>query len=179
MTAPFNPSFVVPVGVGALLLWRFYSRVRRMVGRQRLSHVRPWITVSVFPVLAVVLAAVSIAQPMSPVALAAGVVAGVCLGIYGLRVTRFEKTPAGLFYTPSAHVGIALSLVLFGRIIYRLIQIYGSSGPVGEPQINYATTPLTLLIFGTLAGYYVTYAVGLLRWRRECSKPVNLRQSGP
>ncbi len=26
-------------------------------------------------------------------------------------------------------------------------------------------SPLTLAIFGTLAGYYVTYAIGLLRWR--------------
>jgi hypothetical protein len=25
-------------------------------------------------------------------------------------------------------------------------------------------TPLTLLLVGTLAGYYWTYAVGLLRW---------------
>ena len=25
-------------------------------------------------------------------------------------------------------------------------------------------TPLTLVILGTLAGYYCTYAVGLLRW---------------
>jgi hypothetical protein len=178
MTAPFNPSSVVPIGVGALLLWRFYSRVRRMVGRQRLSNVRPWITVCVFPVLTVLLVAASIAQPMSPVSLAAGVVAGVCLGVYGLRLTRFEKTTEGLFYTPSAHLGIALSLLLFGRIIYRLIQVYGLSGSVASPQISYTTTPLTLLIFGTLAGYYVTYAVGLLRWQRESSKSVGADGQG-
>jgi hypothetical protein len=171
VTAPFNPSLVVPISVGALILWRFYSRVRRMVGRQRLSKVRPWITVGVFPVLTVLLAAPSITQPMSPLALAAGVAVGICLGVYGLRVTRFENTPQGLFYTPSAHVGIALSLLLMGRIIYRLVQLYGSSGSLAGPQINYATTPLTLVIFGTLAGYYVTYAVGLLRWQRESSRP--------
>jgi hypothetical protein len=173
MAAPFNPSLVVPVGIGALVLWRFYSRVRRMVGRQRLSSLRPWITVSVFPILTVLLVSVSIAQPMSPLALAGGIVVGVCLGAYGLRKTRFEKTPQGLFYTPNAHLGVALSLLLLGRIIYRLIQVYlaaeSAAGPQG-PQLNSATTPLTLLIFGTLAGYYFTYAVGLLRWQRECSK---------
>ena len=26
---------------------------------------------------------------------------------------------------------------------------------------------LTLLIFATLASYYVSYAIGLLRWRRQ------------
>jgi hypothetical protein len=170
MAAPFNPSSVVPIGIGALVLWRFYSRVRRMVGRQQLSNVRPWITVFAFPILTVFLAIASVAQPMSPLALAAGLLAGVCLGIYGLRKTRFEKTQQGLFYTPNAHLGVALSLLLMGRIIYRLIQVYTASGSAAGPQINYATTPLTLLIFGTLAGYYVTYAVGLLRWRRESSK---------
>jgi hypothetical protein len=182
MAAPFNPSLVVPVGIGALVLWRFYSRVRRMVGRQQLSSIRPWVTVCVFPILTVLLASASIAQPMSPLgtsplprlqsplALAGGVMVGVCLGVYGLRKTRFEKTPQGLFYTPNAHLGVALSALLLGRIIYRLIEVYGASGSTAGPPINSATTPLTLLIFGTLAGYYFTYAVGLLRWQRESSK---------
>ena len=171
MAAPFNPSLLVPVGIGALVLWRMYSRVRRMVGRQQLSSVRPWVTVCAFPILTVLLATASIAQPNSPLALAGGVVVGVCLGVYGLRMTRFEKTPQGLFYTPNAHLGIALSLLLVGRIIYRFIQVYSATGSAGAAQqVNYTTTPLTLLIFGTLAGYYFTYAVGLLRWQREPAK---------
>jgi hypothetical protein len=28
MAVPFNPSLLVPVGVGALVLWRMYSRIR-------------------------------------------------------------------------------------------------------------------------------------------------------
>jgi len=28
-------------------------------------------------------------------------------------------------------------------------------------------SPLTMAIFGTLAGYYVSYAIGLLRWRAQ------------
>lgn len=171
MAAPFNPSLVAPLGFGALILWRSYSRMRRLIGRQRLSKVRPWITVSVFPVLTVLLVTASIGKPTSLLALAAGVAVGLCLGLYGLRVTRFEKTPEGLFYTPSAHVGIALSLLFLGRILYRFVQIYalGASAGVSPGEgshIGYATTPITLLIFGTLAGYYVTYAVGLLRWQR-------------
>jgi hypothetical protein len=171
MAAPLNPSLFVPIGFGALLLWRTYGRIRRMVGRQHLSKVRPWITVAVFPVILALLVTTSLAKPTSLLALAGGAAIGVGLGIYGLRVTRYENTPQGMFYTPSAHVGIALSLLFVGRILYRLVTMYGpSGGPPAGPQIAYATTPLTLLIFGTLAGYYVTYAVGLLRWRHECSK---------
>lgn len=171
MAAPLSPNLLVPIGVGALVLWRSYSRMRRMVGRQHLSKVRPWITVAVLPLITVLLAAASFAQPVSLLALVGGAVIGTGLGIYGLRVTQFENTPEGLFYTPSAHLGIALSLLLVGRILYRLLFMYNVSGlPPAGPQPNYATTPLTLVIFGTLAGYYVTYAIGLLRWRRACSK---------
>jgi hypothetical protein len=168
MTAPFNPSVLAPFAIGALILWRFYSRVRRMVGRQKLSNVRPWITVCVFPLLAVFLAAASYTKPLLLLPLLGGIAVGVALGIYGLRVTRFESAPEGLFYTPSAHVGIALSLLFMGRIIYRLIQLnLNPQLATAGPQANYATTPLTLLIFGLLAGYYVTYAVGLLRWKKS------------
>ena len=38
-----------------LIAWRVYSRFRRLVGRQRLSKVRPWITLAIFPVLLVLL----------------------------------------------------------------------------------------------------------------------------
>ena len=174
VAVPLSPNVLVPIGVGALILWRAYSRIRRMVGRQHLSKVRPWVTVIVFPVILALLGVAVFAKPTSLAALLGGVVIGVSLGIYGLRVTRFENTPQGLFYTPSAHVGIALSLVFIARILYRLFQMYASPGQMYGPypgsspgQMGYATTPLTLLILGTLAGYYVTYAIGLLRWRHS------------
>ena len=169
MATPLSPSLLVPIGVGALVLWRFYSRMRRMVGRQQLSGVRPWITVSILPLIFLLLAVASFAQPTSLLALAGGAVFGIGLGVYGLRVTQFENTPQGLFYTPSAHLGVALSLLLLGRILYRFVLVSSYSGaPPTGPQ--FGTTPVTLVIFGTLAGYYVTYAIGLLRWRRQCTK---------
>ena len=47
MTAPFDASLIAPVAVGALIAWRVYVRMRRMIGRQRLTVVRPWISVIV------------------------------------------------------------------------------------------------------------------------------------
>jgi hypothetical protein len=41
-----------------------------------------------------------------------------------------------------------------------------SANPYADPAAsNFAASPLTLGIFGLLAGYYVTYAIGLVRWR--------------
>ncbi len=107
----------------------------------------------------------SMARPSSTLALAAGSAVGAALGTYGLRLTKFEQTVSGLFYTPNAHLGIALSLLLLGRIAYRASQVYLSAVPPAATGADFVHSALTLLIFGTLAGYYVTYAIGLLRWR--------------
>jgi hypothetical protein len=168
MQSPGHPSLLVSLLIGALVVWRFYSRIRRMVVRQKLSKVRPWITVCALPVVIVLFVAGSIAQPLSVAALLGGAVVGIALGIYGLRLTRFENTPEGLYYTPSAHLGIALSVLLIGRVGYRAMQMYSAAGTSSTPPpVPFTGTPITLLIFGALAGYYVTYAIGLLRWRRS------------
>lgn len=165
-----HPSLLVSILLGALIIWRFYSRIRRMVVRQKLSKVRPWITVCVLPILLIVFAAVSMWHTLDLAALFGGAAVGVGLGVYGLRLTRFETTPQGKYYTPSAHLGIALSAVLIVRIAYRVWQVSASSPDLGmsPPGVGPGTpgSPLTLLIFGTLAGYYVMYAIGLIRWAR-------------
>jgi hypothetical protein len=108
MAAAPHPSLLVSVGVGALVAWRMYSRVRRVIGRQQFSNKRPWITVVLFTLLFGLLMFTSLTQPMNAAALIVGVACGTALGILGLRLTKFEQTPEGLFYTPSAHLGIAL-----------------------------------------------------------------------
>jgi hypothetical protein len=161
-------SLLVPILLGAFIVWRFYSRIRRMVMRQKLSKVRPWITVCVFPILLIVFAVSSLAHPLSLLGLVGGVAVGVGLGLYGLRLTKFETTSEGMFYTPNAHLGIALSALLIGRVGYRFIQMSSSDAWPTQPTISPGNPGswITLLIFGTLAGYYVTYAIGLIRWAR-------------
>jgi len=163
-TAPVHPSLFMSLGIAALVVWRVYARIRRMIGRQKLSRVRPWVTVVVFPLLLAMLAFVSLAHPLNLAALLAGTALGGGLGVYGLRLTRFEATPQGLFYTPSAHLGIALSLLFVGRVVFRLAQVYLMVEMDAQSSADFARSPLTLAIFGTLAGYYVAYAIGLIRW---------------
>jgi hypothetical protein len=163
-----HPSLLVYVGVGALVVWRMYSRTRRVIGRQQLSNNRPWITIVLFTLLLGLLLFTSLAQPMNAAALLVGLACGTALGVLGIRLTKFEQTPEGLFYTPSAHLGIALSALLFGRVAYRMYQTYAIMDQTAPTGLNSVTnSPLTLVIFATLAGYYVAYAIGLLRWRRR------------
>lgn len=166
---PVAPQALITIALLGLIAWRLYRRIRRTIGRQRLSRVRPWVTVVVFPLLVVLLGLASYGRPLATAALGAGVAAGIALGIVGLRLTRFEVLPEGRFYTPSAHLGIALSTLLVCRIVYRFsvrgfpwTSTPGASTVAGTPRG--LPTPLTLLLIGTLAGYYTSYAIGLLRW---------------
>jgi len=154
----------------ALVAWRVYARIRRAVGRQRLTAVRPWITVVVFPLIALLVLLTGVMDPMTGAALAAGAAVGSGLGLYGTRLTRFEATPAGLFYTPNAHLGIALSMLLVLRLGYRFVMLQMNARHLDPQSMQPGSSPLTMAIFGTLAGYYVTYAIGLLRWRAQVSR---------
>jgi cytochrome b561 len=163
-----NPSLVLFVLV-PLIAWRMYRRVRRLIGRQPSIARRHWTASVLFPLVVLLLAMAGLAGPApetSVGALAGGVLAGVALGIVGLRMTRFEVTEQGLFYTPNAHIGVGLSVLLICRVAWRIFQGFeGSFAPESADALG--SSPLTLLVFGMLAGYYATYAIGLLRWRRS------------
>ena len=166
-----HPSMFAMLGIITLVLWRVYSRVRRMVGRQTLRPRRLQITLVVFPLLLAMLMLTSLAHPLNALYVCAGATTGALLGLYGLRLTRFEVTGNGLFYTPNAHLGVALSLVFIGRIIYRLVSLQMVGDSASPPSMTFTGSPLTLLIFAMLAGYYVSYAIGLLRWSRSAITP--------
>jgi hypothetical protein len=148
-----------------LIGWRVYTRFRRMVGRQRLSKVRPWVTLAIYTILIGLLCFATRAHPERLWWLASGLGLGLLLGIFGLKKTRFEPTPEGLFYTPHAHLGIALSLLIVARIAYRVVEVYVIEPTAEHGQADFAHSPLTLTMFGLLTGYYITYAIGLVRWR--------------
>jgi hypothetical protein len=46
-----------------------------------------------------------------------GTVAGVGISVLGYRLTRFEVSGDGKFYTPNACLGIALTLLLVARLL--------------------------------------------------------------
>lgn len=161
-----SASTITLLILAPLLMWRAYSRFKRMVGRQRLSRVRPWITLTIFPMLVILIGLANLSHPERLWLFAVGLAAGGALGIFGLRKTRFERTQSGPCYTPNAHLGIALSLLFVARIIYRIVEVYVIAPEVAHGLGDFARSPLTLAVFGLLAGYYMAYAVGLVRWWR-------------
>ena len=149
----------------ALIGWRIYARLRRNIGRQPFHPGRIKAYVAIFSILSLIFA--FRAADHSPLMLGwlTGVVAGALLGAWGLRLTRFETTAEGRFYTPNGHIGVALSLLFVARLAYRMIAIYSYShlSRAGTPPKAVGESALTYLVFELLASYSIVYYSGALR----------------
>ena len=165
--ATITPAAIAFAVLVPLIAWRLYRRIRRLVGRQKSRAWRHWTAAIFFPAVLALLATTVLSSPLALAALVAGMVTGVALSVWGLRLTRFEVTAEGIFYTPNAYIGIALSLLLVARIAYRLVEVGMAGGLRQAGAQDFARSPLTLVIFGTLAAYYAGYAIGVLRRRQE------------
>lgn len=157
-----TPTTIVAAVAAPFILWRVYARIRRLMTRQRSHLWRHRVAVGLFPLVVIGLAVAALASPLTLAALAAGVAAGAALAVVGLRKTGFERVGDEYYFTPHAGIGIAVSLVFIARMGYRFYEI-SVMGPQANPDLGHS--PLTLLAFGVLAGYYTVYAAGLLRWR--------------
>lgn len=166
-----TPPPLVFAVVIPLIAWRVYKRIRRNIGRQRSRTWRHWAGTVLCPLLLAIVALGAMRSMEAEAALAGGIVGGIGLAIYGLRLTRFEQAGEGFFYTPNPYLGVGLSVLLVGRIVYRFFELYQVQGGMaaGAPP-DFARSPLTLLMVGLVFGYYAAYSLGLLRWRRSSGR---------
>jgi cytochrome b561 len=167
-------SVVIGIVVVALVIWRVASRVRKLTSRQ---PVRIWslrLRIIFLSLVTIVVGIVAARQPLVLASLVGGCAAGVAAGVYGLRGSVFENTADGLFYTPHRGLGGAIAIIFVARIGYRFVRVM-LTGPPSEVMSPIPTdtfhaldlTPLTLGLFGLLAGYIVCYNIGILRWREK------------
>lgn len=146
--------------LGAYFLWRIYRRIRRNIGRQKLQPRRTVFRLVLFGVFSLFIIFAGLQNPRLLVGYAAGILGGAALGFFGLKLTQFETTEEGHFYTSDTRIGVAISLLLAGRIIYRFIVLNSAmaQGAGHPPPMN---SPLTFLIIGLTFGYYIVYYIGL------------------
>ena len=161
--APPNLVFVVLV---PLIAWRIYKRVRRNIGQQRSRLWRHWAGTILCPILLALFALAAMRSRNAELALAGGIVGGIGLGTWGLKLTRFAESGGNFYYTPNAYLGIGLSTLLVARVLWRFYEIYQGQVPAAGAD-DLGRSPLTLLLLGLVFGYYATYSFGLLRWRKR------------
>jgi len=149
-------------------VWR---RVRSQFGRQPIRRGRMVARIVAFAAIGVLVALSGLLNPRLLEGLAGGAVLGAMLGMFGLRLTRFERSPDGSDgYIPNPWIGGLLTALLVARLAWRFLVVMpqmehlqpGSGVP---PAIG--NSPLTLLVLGLLVGYYITYFSGLLVHHRR------------
>ncbi len=151
---------VIYVLLGCYIAWRLYRRMRRSIGRQKLNPTRIIISLAIFGAACAFVVFIGVSNPQILIGFGGGVLPGALLGLLGLRLTRFETTEEGHFYKPDTRIGVAISLLLAGRVLYRLATLPNSSFGPGNPPPQ--PSPLTFLIVGLMFGYFLVYYIGLL-----------------
>jgi hypothetical protein len=161
-----NHDPYVLAAIAALFVFVLYRRFRRLFGRQALQPARLKARVVVLGIVAGLFALRGLHSPNVAAAVLGGGALGAALAYFGIRLTRFEVTPAGVFYTPSGYIGIVLSALLLSRLAYRFVVLYptfvASKAETGNPFAMYQSSPLTVALLGIVIGYYIAYCVGLL-----------------
>lgn len=158
---------VVPYFIAAIVVFGLYRRMRRSFGRQRVRDGLMWLRIGIFAVFAVLIG-VQIARDSDLVGtLLAGIACGAVLGYVGLKHTKFEVTAEGRFYTPHTYIGLAVSALFIGRVLYRYLDVSNGLAPTAmtghDLAAIYRHSPFTLVVIGAVIGYYVLYYTGVLQ----------------
>lgn len=153
---------IVPAIVVPLVAWRVYVRVRRNIGRQPYQPRRMVARIVIISLISVLIGWASLSHLESFAALVGGIVLALPLAWFGVKLTKFDFTPEAKSYTPNTAIGIALSVLLVGRLAYRFVALASMGETQSGPPPGLFQSPVTLLVFGVTAGYYIGYSVGVL-----------------
>lgn len=158
---------ILPAAFAVLMPWAIYRRVRMHIGRQPLNPRRLKLRSAVMICLLALFAgpAVVAGRLEAVAALAAGGTVGLAIAWFALRHTTFLEENGQEFYVPHPWLGLALSLLLVGRMGYRYYQMYPVLEQTGAmpPMALAALSPLTLGLLTLILLYNTAFSVGLLR----------------
>jgi hypothetical protein len=156
--------------VGTLIVpligYRMYLRFRSNFGRQPIQPTRKKVRLVILSLIAVLLFWVASHSAPALEAATGGLIAGVLLAVLGVRLSRFESDATGNYYTPNSYIGAAVTFLLIGRLIYRMLALYSTpqlAPPPGtDPFAAMTRSPLTLAMVMLMVGYYVMFTAGVL-----------------
>jgi hypothetical protein len=161
-----TPQVIVPTLLVPLIGYSFYRRFRSHFGRQTVQHSRLVTRLLILAFVVVMFGSTALHSAPALEAVAGGLLAGMALGMLGVHLTRFESDEKGIYYTPNSYIGAAVTLLLVGRLVYRMVLMYSTpqlappSG--GDPFAAMTRSPLTLATLMLTMGYYLMYSAGIL-----------------
>jgi len=96
---------------------------------------------------------------------AAGLAGGCALGIIGLLLTRWERLPGALFYTPNRLLVLGLTLVVAARLLYGFWRGWHTWRVGVEDGSWFAAAGVagSMAAGAVVLGYYLVYWLGVRR----------------
>jgi hypothetical protein len=177
---PFDYSRIFPYVVAGLAVLLIYRRFRRSFGRQRIRPGRMRLRMILLTLVGCSLMPLALQSSQFLLAEIVGAAAGAALAVWGAQRTRYQALGGQLYYVPHTYTGIAVSLLLVGRLVYRLVEWYSMkrsipSGMIGDPLSSpvMARSPLTIGLLFAVVGYYVCY-FSVILWRSKRIRPEEL-----
>ena len=153
-----NYKYLFPILLFGFLIYR---RIQKTIGFQKYTSSRLIFRIVLFSIVAVVILAFTVRNPMSVLADLAGVLLGISLVYFAIKNTIFEKRDDGLYYRTHIWIELTVLFLFFARLIYR---VYKRSAHMDDAQaINDLRTPITSVIFFIICTYYIGYFIFILR----------------
>jgi hypothetical protein len=159
------PTWLPTVILVPLFAFGLYRRFQRTFGRQVVAPRRMIARIVLLSAVGMLILG-TLRTTIGLATASAGLVVGVVLAVVGLRLTKFEATQKGRFYTTNGWIGIAVTALFLGRLAGRFFTMSErmATAQAGvSPFAGLQRSPLTLALFLLLAGYYVAYYAGVLR----------------
>lgn len=174
----FDSVRVFPYVFALLAVLLVFRRLRRSFGRQALRPVRMRIRIGLLTVLACFLVPVAASSGRLLLTELCGASAGIALGVWGAKHTRYQIVEGQLNYIPHTYAGIAVSLLFVGRLAYRIVETNfldrASAGTSASLLMTFGqskpfSSPMTVALLSVVIGYYVCYYGWVLRKSQRIS----------
>jgi len=152
---------LTPYLFSGLLGLVYLRRIAANFGRQPWRPARVGVRLGLLAVALFFLVLAALVVPGAGLAVFLGVAAGSVLAGFALHHNHAEVVDGKRYYTPNPWIGGALSLLLAGRLLWRM-----GSGAItalagGGAAFGQQASPLTLGIAATLVAFYVVNSTGL------------------
>jgi hypothetical protein len=172
----------LPLIVVALTPFLLFQRYRAGSARR---EARPWLATlnlavlgfsAVFFLVSAAFTTIWISRAFSGAAL--GIVIGLCLGLFGMLLTRWESGIRSVYYTPNRWLVLIVTLIVSARVAYGLFRSFeaASAGFSGHALVNAFGVPESLAAGGIVIGYHLAYNFALrwriARWQRRALRPL-------
>jgi len=162
---------VTPYLFTGLLGLAYLRRIAGNFGRQPWRPVRTGIRLGLLSLALVALLFAAAFVPGAGLSVGIGLAAGATLAFFALRHNHADIVDGKRGYTPNPWIGGALSLLLVGRLAWRMGRVDMATMTGSGAGFGQQASPLTLGIAATLVAFYVVNSAGLFVQMRRLSAP--------